>query len=167
MQTASGEDKNQMSLKHFDVRAFAGKTARLEILDDATGGWGNVGVGKIVFTDQPTDAGPLEKLPDFGTMALALLGEAADQASADATAPFTEKLSGSLGRKLKLAPGESATVTFVVAVAFSQSLPGRPVAEGGTLLRHQVSFRARRRAVCRGTFRPAGRRDPVVARHLV
>ena len=51
-------------------------------------------------------------------MSLALLGEAADEASADATAPFTEKLSGSLGRKLKLAPGESATVTFVLAWHF-------------------------------------------------
>jgi uncharacterized protein (DUF608 family) len=156
-QTAAGQDKNEMALEHFDVRAFAGKTARLEILDDATGAWGNVGIGKIVFTDHIANAGPLEELPDFGTLALALLGET-DVASAiladvepgfqpggkstasavaqenpnvsiatnarpggrmpDATAPFTEKLSGALGRKIKLAPGASATVTFVLAWHF-------------------------------------------------
>ncbi len=86
-----------MALENFDVRDYAGKTARLEILDDATGGWGNIGVGKIVFTDQPAIVGALETLPDFGTMALALLGESAEEASPDATAPFAEKLSGTLG----------------------------------------------------------------------
>jgi uncharacterized protein (DUF608 family) len=61
---------------------------------------------------------PLKELRDFGTMALALLGKAADQASPDATAPFAQKLTGSLGRKLKLAPGGSTTVTFVIAWHF-------------------------------------------------
>ncbi len=118
VQTAAGQDNNRMTLEHFDVRAQAGKTARLEILDNATGSWGNIGVGKILFTDDLAAADPLEELPDFGTMSLALIGEAADQTSADATAPFPEKLSGSLGRKLTLAPGQSATVTFVVAWHF-------------------------------------------------
>ncbi len=118
VRTASGKDSNQMTVEHFDVRAFAGKTASLEIIDDATGGWGNVGVGKIAFTDHLPDAGPLAELPDYGTMTLALLGEPADQASPDATAPFTEKLSGSIGRKFQLAPGESTTVTFLLAWHF-------------------------------------------------
>ena len=129
--TASGKDQNQMAFDHFDVRAFEGKTARLEILDDATGGWGNVGVGRIVFGDQAAQAGPLEALPDFGTMALALLGEAADQASADETAPFSDKLSGALGRKLKLAPGESAQATFVLAWHFPNLSLGGPLQKAG------------------------------------
>jgi uncharacterized protein (DUF608 family) len=135
VQTASGRDDNQMTLEHFDVRAHAGKMARLEILDDAAGGWGNIGVGKIVFGDQLASAGPLEELPDFGTMALALLGETADQSSADATAPFAEKLSGTLGRKLKLAPGESATVTFVLAWHF----PNLSLAKLGRVGRHYAT----------------------------
>ena len=66
----------------------------------------------------------MEELPDFGTMSLALLGEPADETSADADAPFTEKLSGSVGRKIKLAPAESVTVTFVLAWHFPNlSLP--------------------------------------------
>ena len=63
-------------------------------------------------------ASTLKDLPDFGTLALAVVGEPADQASGDATATFTEKLSGSLGRKLKLAPGASVTVTFLLAWHF-------------------------------------------------
>lgn len=131
VQTAAGRDKNQMGLKYFDVRAYAGKMARLEILDDATGAWGNVGVGKIVFTDHVAAAGPLEDLPDFGTLALALLGAAADQASPGATAPFAGKLSGTLGRKLRLAPGESAKVTFVLAWHFPNLSLGGALQKAG------------------------------------
>jgi len=69
---------------------------------------------------------PLKELRDFGTMALAMLGEPADQASPDATAPFTQKLTGLLSRKFKLAPGASATVTFVIAWHFPNlSLGGK------------------------------------------
>jgi non-lysosomal glucosylceramidase len=131
VKTASGRDNNQMTLDQFEVGAFAGKTARLEILDDATEGWGNTGVGKIVFADQIPNVGPLEELADFGTMSLSLLGESADEASADATAPFADKLSGSLGRKLTLAPGESARVTFVLAWHFPNLSLGGPLRKAG------------------------------------
>jgi hypothetical protein len=131
VQTAAGENDNRMALKHFDVRALAGQRARLEILDDATGGWGNIGVGKIVFTDRLADAGQLEEMPDYGTMALALLGEGADETSADETAPFTEKLSGALGRRLRLGPGESAQVTFVLAWHFANLSLGGPLRKAG------------------------------------
>src|SRR5208282_861504 len=131
VQTAAGEDQNGMSLKRFDVNAHAGKKARIEILDDATGSWGNIGVGKIVFTDRLSDNGPLEELPDFGTMALALLGAAADSASADATASFAEKLSGTLGRKIKLKPGKSATVTFVLSWHFPNLSLGGSLQKAG------------------------------------
>jgi hypothetical protein len=85
--------------------------------DDATGPWGNVGVGKITFTDQIGKSAPLEHLSDYGTMALALLG-GADETSGDQKAPFHEKLTGSLGRKLTLAPGATATATFVLTWHF-------------------------------------------------
>jgi len=116
--TATGNNKSEMAQQQFDVRAYAGKSAHIEIIDDAVGGWGNIGVGKITFTDERGKTEPIEKLSDFGTMALAVLGEPADEASPEATAPFTQKLTGMLGRKLKLAPGASATVTFVIAWHF-------------------------------------------------
>jgi len=74
---------------------------------------------------------PFKELPDFGTMALALLGEPSDQASPDATAPFTQKLTGLLGRTLKLAPGASVTVTFVIAWHFPNLSLARPLANAG------------------------------------
>ena len=114
---ASGQNKNELSLQYFDVVAYAGKTAHLEIIDDKTSTWGNVGVGKITFTDERGQTAPLEKLSDFGTMALALLGDA-DETSGDKSAAFSDKLIGSLGQKLTLAAGESRTVTFVLAWHF-------------------------------------------------
>ena len=115
--TASGKDENGMSLQYFDVAAYAGKTAHLEIIDDAIGAWGNVGVGKITFTDERGKTEPIEKLSDFGTMSLALFGDA-DETSGDKSAAFNEKPIGSLGHKLTLAAGESKTVTFVLAWHF-------------------------------------------------
>jgi uncharacterized protein (DUF608 family) len=129
--TASGKDNNQMSIQHFDVRAYEGKTAHLEILDDATGGWGHIGVGKIAFSDQPAASGPLEELPDFGTMSLSLLGEGASKDSGEVAAPFSEKLAGSLERKLKLAPGETAVVTFVLAWHFPNLSLAGPLQKAG------------------------------------
>jgi non-lysosomal glucosylceramidase len=137
--SASGKDDNEMTFQHFDVRPFAGKTAQLAIIDDATGGWGHVGLGKITFTDRLDDAGPLEELPDFGTLALALHGADASQASDDATAPFTEKQSGSLAHKLTLAPGQSATVTFVLAWHFPNLALGGPLKRAGRFYANRFS----------------------------
>jgi uncharacterized protein (DUF608 family) len=131
VRTACGRDDNAMTLRRFDVRALAGRKARIEILDDATGPWGNVGVGKILFTDHGGGTEPMDKLPDFGTLSLSLLGEPAEEAGAEATAPFGEKLSGVLSRKLTLAPGASATVTFVVAWHFPNLSLGGPLQHAG------------------------------------
>jgi hypothetical protein len=129
--TVAGQDNNAMTRQQVDVRPWLGKPARLEILDDATGSWGNVGVGKIMFTDHPGGVEELAELPDFGTLCLALLGKPAAETSPDATAPFSEKSSGWLARKLKLAPGASATVTFVLAWHFSNLSLGGPLRKAG------------------------------------
>ncbi|MEZ6135617.1 MAG: PSD1 and planctomycete cytochrome C domain-containing protein [Pirellulaceae bacterium] len=47
--SATGKANNQMSLSTWDVRRFAGKTAKIEIVDNHTSGWGNIGVDHIVF----------------------------------------------------------------------------------------------------------------------
>ena len=107
VQSLTGKNDNKMSLQSFDVRALKGKEAVLEIVDAQQGAWGNIGVGKITFSDRDAPSVAFEKLPDNGTMALALLGPAADVAN-----------DGALGRKLKLAAGESAVVTFVLTWHF-------------------------------------------------
>lgn len=130
---------NRMEPRSINVRRWAGQSARLEIVDDERGGWGNIGVDNIVLSDQPaTPPGALEQESDFGTLGLALLAaQRGDRATAElapgkpaeqvfnpsptvtrARRPFGERLVGALSRRLSLRPGASATVTFLVAWHF-------------------------------------------------
>ena len=72
VRTATGHNSNQMRPDGFDVARLQGKTARLEIVDKATGAWGNIGIGPIVFSDRRPAKG--DEQHDVGTLALALLG---------------------------------------------------------------------------------------------
>jgi uncharacterized protein (DUF608 family) len=126
----TGAKENRHSLCFFDVRSFQGKQANLEIVDNAKDDWGQISVGRITLSDVPGDGTPLDKLPDYGTMALALLGPPAELALAQGTlgfdgapsdhasVPIQKPLVGTLGRTVQLKPGESASVTFVVAWHF-------------------------------------------------
>ena len=129
VRTATGRNNNKMEREYFDLRDLAGKQAHIEIVDAQAGGWGNVGVGKIVFTDHNADDGKFEELSDYGTMGLALLGAAPDHSNGEANGPISEKLIGELGRKLKIEPGQTATVTFVITWFFPNlhSIPAVPV----------------------------------------
>jgi len=72
--TATGQDNNRMRPVSWDVRRWAGKTATLQIVDQESGPWGNIGVDDIILSDQPRQSlGPLAQEPDFGTLGLALL----------------------------------------------------------------------------------------------
>lgn len=133
--SATGSNNNRMSHQTLDVRAHKGKDAFLEIVDAETGPWGNIGAGRITFSDRPA-AGALEERSDYGTMGLALLGKPAEHALAaaekggfsgrgepqlsagDASAALDEALIGALGRKLRLAAGRSAVVDFTLAWHF-------------------------------------------------
>ena len=113
---------------------------QLAIVDDQTGGWGNIGVDDIVFSDRPREpVGPLGEEEDFGTMGLALLNPVPEDLPKTSVPPenipaglfsnsgvggepkkkpFGEKLIGSIARSFKLAPGESTTITFVLTWHF-------------------------------------------------
>lgn len=150
----TGRNDNRMRPVTWDLRPWSGKTARLRIVDDEPGPWGNIGVDDLVFSDTPqSQRVPLEQEEDYGTMTLAVLGGArgafgrlslsgglpgaalveegeGDLASAEAegtrgprpgaeaVVPFGQRLVGSVGRRLRLRPGRSATVVFVVAWHF-------------------------------------------------
>lgn len=141
--SATGNNDNKMSRKIFEVRAWSGKTAQLQIVDEQQGSWGNIGIDDIVFTDRaPGPQQPLDVEYDYGTMGLALLDnqpgdfgltnisneinaenilstQADDQPAAK---PIGEKLCGALGRTLQLEGGKSTTVTFLVAWYFPKLL---------------------------------------------
>ncbi|MGH7973530.1 MAG: GH116 family glycosyl hydrolase, partial [Limisphaerales bacterium] len=129
-----------------------GKTGRIEVVDQQTGSWGNIGLDDVVFSDHPMEpVVPLASEPDFGTMVLALLDSGAGDSgntslSASSrvfsersnrhpsTKPFGEKLVGGLSRKLTLKAGASGKVTFALAwhmpnLKLSKLPPGRHYAQ--------------------------------------
>jgi len=126
--SVTGRNNNRMAETGFDTSKYEGREARLQIVDAESGGWGNIGVDHIVFTDTPPDARPLAEHRDFGTMALAVAGppagvrasadRTADAASDTAAAPFGQALTGEVARTVRLAPGEEAEVAFVVTWHF-------------------------------------------------
>ena len=70
---AAGQNNNKMRAEAFDTRGLIGKQAVLEIYDRGTGGWGHIGVGKIVQTDMPRNTVALEQARDWGSMTLVLI----------------------------------------------------------------------------------------------
>lgn len=140
VRTATGRNEERLDWQEWDVSEFAGRTTRLEIVDQATEGWGHINVDQIVFTDEPpSERTPLDAQEDFGSMGLALLGDganayaraqiagepagavfanAASVTPSEAVFPFGRKLIGALRRKLTLAPGAQGEATFVVAWFF-------------------------------------------------
>lgn len=140
VRTATGKNNNRLGGGYWDVGEFEGKQAKIQVVDDHSGAWGNIGLDEIVFSDKPRKAEnplPLEHRGDYGTMALTLLGEDCGIARAelpsegmleslfddsmrttDAGRPFGKKLCGGLGRTIKLEPGAEHTLTFIVAWHF-------------------------------------------------
>jgi len=134
--TATGKNDEKLDWQFWDVRDLAGKEVRIEIVNAESGPWGHINIDQIEQRDVPPSAfsGPLEKQADFGTMGLAVLEEADvtirpdwrpgaalsdDKPSDTAEAPLSGKLRGSIAKRLRLAPGEAKTVTFVVAWHFA------------------------------------------------
>jgi non-lysosomal glucosylceramidase len=120
VRTCSGSDSNRMETQSWDVTNLAGRTATLEIVDAATGAWGNVGVGPISFVDGPADQ------HDAGSMGLALLGPPSDESDA---------ATGTIGRTFSVAPRGSVTVDFVVAWHY----PNLRLARLGNVGRHYAT----------------------------
>jgi uncharacterized protein (DUF608 family) len=147
--TATGRNSDQMDWASFDVREHRGKTARLEIVDDESGGWGHIDIDRIEFSDRqrlPRSAPELEAEGDFGTVCLgivrngvgSLFGASTVQgdvphgcfytvspptAQAGDGAPVTAP--GCAGARASLAPGARRTFTFVLAWHFPNlRLPG-------------------------------------------
>ncbi len=131
--SATGANANRMRPMSWDVRRWMGKKASIEIVDAESGGWGNVGIDDIVFSDRPREPlGPLANEPDFGTICLALLEAQPDDigrtdlteptglfdsdttSAAPARKPFGDGPIGGLMRTVTLAPKKEATVTFLL-----------------------------------------------------
>ena len=53
VRAASGKDDERLEPALWDVSAFEGQTAHLEIVDEQQGGWGHINVDQIEFSDTP------------------------------------------------------------------------------------------------------------------
>ncbi len=117
--SVTGHDSNEMAWESFDVRNLAGKAAHIEVVDSFTGGWGQISLGEVVFSDATRASAPLEESHDFGTFSVEFAG-GANQTTIGGTSV--------VGKSVSLAPGESKEVTLIVAWHFpvvDSGLPGK------------------------------------------
>ena len=145
VRTASGPTSSAMREAVFDVTGLQGKTARLEVVDKVTGGWGHVSVDQIEFRDNVT---PVEKQRDWGSMALAVIGGNPGRASAQladpweqsvftasgpasASSPASNPLIGGVTQTVNLAPGARGTAPFVITWHFANTIETVKGAETG------------------------------------
>lgn len=52
VRTATGKNSNRMSPARFDVSEFIGKQAKIEVVDEVKGSWGNIGLDHVVMSDR-------------------------------------------------------------------------------------------------------------------
>ncbi len=139
VRTSIGRDRELLEPENWSVREFLGRRARLEIVDQETGGWGHINVDHIEFRDEPSgkSLAELAGMPDHGTMTLAFLGAteslthlALSEADlpaglfqtpsdlTESTAALEAAVHGSVTVPFELGPGESRTLTFAVTWCF-------------------------------------------------
>jgi uncharacterized protein (DUF608 family) len=137
---ASGDSSNDLKPAMINLVAYEGQQAQLRIVDKAQGGWGNVQVDAIVFTDEPLAHEALEQRADFGSMALVMTNPFAPARAQHEGfalpnevvyetkhADFKEPLRGLVELPIDLPPGEEREVTCVLAWHFPNSrIPGYP-----------------------------------------
>ena len=140
VRTAVGKSDEKLEWYFWDVEEFQGKQAQIQIIDKASGGWGHINIDQIELSDKPqkVPAGPMDKLPDYGSLVLAFDGKVC---SPSETSSLLASVSDTWAKKLlsqknitfavtqrkntcmatnmvKLAPGAKLTFKFVLAWFF-------------------------------------------------
>ncbi|MBI5385035.1 MAG: hypothetical protein HZA90_10155 [Verrucomicrobia bacterium] len=121
--SATGKSDNRMAPQNWDVRKWAGRMAKIQVVDNETGAWGNISIDDIVFTDRPrAAAGPLAEEQDFGSMALAMLSDSRSDRREEAQTPSA------------LAPGTGGNQSLLTSAATAEwgvaALPDSSVPSG-------------------------------------
>ncbi len=146
VRTAFGKDNEKLEWHFWNVVQYEGKTAQIQIVDRNSSGWGHINIDQIELSDesQKMFSGPIDQLPDYGSMVLALPGpanasentkkivaSAGDWASnlntgSDTAYPAMEKRSAALSTNMiELAPDEQKTFPFVLTWFFPNHQNGR------------------------------------------
>jgi non-lysosomal glucosylceramidase len=142
VRTTTGRNREQLEPENWPVQEFLGRTARVEIVDRESGGWGHINIDQIEFRDQPAGAS-LEELPrlaDYGSMGLAFLGEneaftrvgltreddwphalfeqGPGPGNQKSETPLEARVRNAVSVNFELAPGQSQVFTFAVTWFF-------------------------------------------------
>lgn len=149
VRTAVGKDNEKLAWSSWNVEDLQGKTATIQIVDRNSEGWGHINIDQIELADESAEAdlGPFDKLPDYGSLVLALTDplpwDPNDPpivsldfpwakglyAAQEATYPATEKRSmATMTKPVKLAPGQERTFTFVLTWFFPNHPQGHEYA---------------------------------------
>ncbi|MEJ2705237.1 MAG: GH116 family glycosyl-hydrolase [Sedimentisphaerales bacterium] len=139
VRTATGKNDEKLEWSFWGVHEFEGKRAKIQIVDEFSGGWGHINVDQIELSDErhAGPVGPVDELPDFGSMVLALAQGGASpektqslleavgprvvklHTEPDVTYPATERRSAALATDpITLAPHATRTFIFVLAWYF-------------------------------------------------
>lgn len=137
--TATGNSEETLRYTSWDVKAFKGQKAYLEVIDNETGSWGHINLDEISFSNLPAkDKFFPGNHPYFGNISLSVLGNdgfaeadfsgvnTALKNTALAEKPAGEKLLGATGSSFEMEPGETKEVTFLLTWFF----PNRPLQYG-------------------------------------
>ncbi len=129
VRTDTGRNEEKLLWDAWNVREYLGKTAHIEIVDQAQGGWGHINVDQIqqadyVMSPQDIVARHGDVRRDVGTLSLGVLtrGTASSNPSYGLEEPFVGRVQPS---SFTLAPGKSKTITFVLGWHFPHHPNGR------------------------------------------
>ena len=73
----TGSNSNQFTRQTIDLTPWQGKQLSLRLTDNAKDAWGSIGIDQLYLTDELTNPPALDSLRDWGSMALAILGDKA------------------------------------------------------------------------------------------
>jgi uncharacterized protein (DUF608 family) len=135
VRTAAGKNNEKLEGRFWNVEEFEGRKAKIQIIDYARGGWGHINIDQIEMSDVPQSGpvGPLEELPDYGSMVLASVGEVATPESSSSERDVVFSVNESRSAKISteeatLAPRSERTCTFVLSWFFPNHQNGREYA---------------------------------------
>jgi non-lysosomal glucosylceramidase len=121
----AGKDNERLEPALWDVSAFEGQTARIEIVDERQGGWGHINVDQIEFSDTP------------GNRAVMVLLEELLPARFSAVRKVEDKVGDKAGLKLEnlvLQPGATQSVVQSLDVLTRPLGKGKVVVAAGAVL---------------------------------
>ncbi len=129
VRTATGLNSERLEWESWHVAEFAGKPATIEIVDEATGGWGHINIDQITHSDRPPTVRDLaarhgDVNRDTGSLAIAVF-DPTSGASDHLHATVALGMGDVSADKISVDPGASRKFVFVLGWHFPHHTNGR------------------------------------------